>query len=550
MNNKIISAGQLFIMMFVIRVTVFFMLPSFLGSGSSLWTGLLPFMIFSVISLISIFPLDFYYKTETDESYMILFLKIISVSVITAHSLLIFEEFALYFVNEQLNSVILLGLFFAAVIYAVRSGIEAVVRFSAIVFVLIISVCFAAASVALPSSSVESVPDITNTMSSLNINSIISPAVLFSDTTLVFCLCRNIKGSFRRCMGMWCIFSSLVAGFFILLTGTTMNSYLSGVPFPFFHIIDINGNLQRFDPVFIGIALSGLFCYASSGLYILSDCIKSLTVKIPALDNKALPISCSVIVLLFISAYYYAPFRSLLSNSYLYLFIVLLFAFIIPLSEVLISKIRIRSGTIKKYVKAAVSVFTAVIFSVLLSGCMPVQLNQRIIVQGIGIDRDNNSYKATILAIDTDSKDNENSVKLISYTADTVPELLIGIENQRGKQLLFSQCLFIMMNRSSAENINDTIGCFSGRRDIIKTINLMACEDSSAELLQKAVNSFGYHAEDISIITDSKASGQGNKRVTLFDYISAKNSGKENIQLPVIEIDNENRSLFSEKQLN
>ena len=101
-----------------------------------------------------------------------------------------------------------------------------------------------------------------------------------------------------------------------------------------------------------------------------------------------------------------------------------------------------------------------------------MQLNQRLIVQGIGIDKNVDGYKITLIVLDTDNKDKENSVKLVYAEGKTVKKALYELENQRGKKLLLSQCLFVMMDRNAVSECRKTLSYFGEAPEMQKTANL------------------------------------------------------------------------------
>ena len=183
------------------------------------------------------------------------------------------------------------------------------------------------------------------------------------------------------------------------------------------------------------------------------------------------------------------------------------------------------------------------------SGCKATQLNQRLIVQGIGIDKTPTGCCITLITLDTGSLKEENTITIRNYEGESIDSAFRNSEYTSGKKLMLSQCLFIIMNRSACKEADNILGYFAKQKEIIKTANIMTSEGTAEDTIKTAVNDYKYHSEDISIISDSSVSDQPVPHFTLFDYISEKDNPSHEILLPVIKTDNKTSSLTCKRGL-
>ena len=175
-----------------------------------------------------------------------------------------------------------------------------------------------------------------------------------------------------------------------------------------------------------------------------------------------------------------------------------------------------------------------------------MQLNQRLIVQGIGIVRNVDGYKITLIVLDTDNKENENSVKLVYAEGQTVEKALYELENQRGKKLLLSQCLFVMMDREAVSDCKKALSYFGETGEMQKTANLMVTDGTAEKTIATAIDKLGYQSEYINVLADSRAVSQTEVHCSLLDYVSSLKGTETALLFPYIII-NEDISALSVK---
>ena len=158
-----------------------------------------------------------------------------------------------------------------------------------------------------------------------------------------------------------------------------------------------------------------------------------------------------------------------------------------------------------------------------------------------------NEFEITLLTLDTDAENSEKAVKIIRGTGGDIEQAKEQIEKSTGKRCLFSQCLFIMMNREAASDHENTLNFFCENKEIIKTLNLIVSDENCNDLLTYAAEKKGYHSEDINMVTVSSVIDSSRTHCTLFDYISSSKERIKVLEIPIIETDRKTGQLISEE---
>lgn len=550
MNNNTIASGQLFILLFVTRITAAIMFPAVISGSGSVWNNFLPLLITFALSFIVMLPFFFCRKDisgikrieEVSEKFQIFY--ILYFIFISVYDMIKLNGFAQELAGKNLNIEIIEAFILLTAVYAAFMGIEAIVRFSAISFAVIVISYIMAVVFLAPSYSSDNLTPLHSVSSSSIYDGTIMILSEITEFAVLFMLFSRTKGKFVRNLIMWNIFSYIFLLLMFILICGSLGEYLIHMPYPFYHLIDGSGTLQRFNPFFIGVTLSGLCCSLSTAFCIIFDSIK----KLMPMKNKN-----SVRVFVSVSAGIYgltlwlnqnARIKDILFNRYVLCTLMIVFSLILPAAVIIISK----SGR-KRILRASVSLICVLTILFSFNGCSSVQLNQRLIVQGIGIDKNDNGYQLTLIVLDTESEERENAVKLVYTEGSSVAEAMAGLENQRGKSVLLSQCLFLILNRNAAEESSDSLAYFRHNNDIMKTTNIMVSYESSGETLKTAIEDMGYQSEYINVLSDSKAIDQTAVHFSLFDYVTSVNNPYGDMLLPYIFIDREMNCLKADGSL-
>lgn len=529
-KNKKITAAQLGVLMFVSRISAVITAQQSFDGKASVWGLMLPLLVSIVIYTTVLIPVlvcggfekqqkaDDIFTTRSGRAFLILF-SVYECTSILYRTFSFCIEYA-----PDISGIVITVIIFAAAVYAAVKGLEAAVRFSFLVFIWILAGSIVVMTGLFPLFDLQSLNMNAGRISmSDGIASVISGA---GEIILLICYLSRTKGRMLRPVMMWNIFQSLFLVFMLILVSGSMGIYLIGTTFPFYHITDGTGTLQRLHPVFISIVISSAVCQLSGYMLILKDSLCSMRSS-----SKAFYFTVSAIA----GA---AVFLSMNKNIGDILFdkkvmMVIIFAAVIFLPFIRLIGILIKNKKVSKRMLACM----LTVLIVFMSGCSDIPLNQRLIIQGIGIDREDDGIMLTMLTLDTEAENSENSIKIVKGRGKNVEDAVNSTEASTGKRCLLSQCLFIMMNRDAASESSETLSYFCKSKEIMKTANIIVSTENSEELLTEAVKKFGMHSEDINMAVNSSADKRKTEGCTLFDYIVFTKGEDRELYFPLIKKD-------------
>lgn len=532
-SERIISSGQLFGLLFVYKLFTILLYPSAINSTGSFQEIIISLLIFSVISFLLLYSVIQYRKLSTDSE----------IWLINGGYGLFFSFLFLFHINDlysfiseltgnSFNTMLCIIFLLIFSIYSATRGVEAIVRFSSVVviFSLLLSVLFVVCLI--PSFSIDKV-GLGGTFSiSYNSRGIITLFSQAQEIALMFILCKKAKGNFFRDCMLWNIFQYIFLIMIFILVFGSLGNYLIGIKYPLFHSIEGSGVLQRLNAVFLSAVTSLGFTAVTTDLYIINETSRHFKFRVSSL---LIPAGLSLAA---VFCCLNPDFSELIFQQSVVFYGTLIFSVIIPFAAIVFLKLK----SVSKKTAAASVLFICIITVAIFSGCSAAQLNQRIIIQGMGIDKTENGYELTLLVLDTESDSVKNHEKLMKSDGPTVREAIHALERNSGMKTMLSQCLFIIMNTDAAKEYTETLSYFSEQNDIMKLTGLMTAQDSSA-LIEIAVDEMGYNSERLELLTDSKVIENSIPSFTLFDYVSVIKASDKDLVFPYIEIDKKNDSI-------
>ena len=135
------------------------------------------------------------------------------------------------------------------------------------------------------------------------------------------------------------------------------------------------------------------------------------------------------------------------------------------------------------------------------SGCSNyAQLHQKLIVQAIGVDYENDKYSITVQALDFKNlKDKDTpTVKVLELEGLTVMEALGNISNQTGLNPLYSQNLMLIIGKPTAEQgINKLIDFFIHHYEMRPNITVCLSTGKASDILTLESNGKILEAKNI-----------------------------------------------------
>ena len=148
------------------------------------------------------------------------------------------------------------------------------------------------------------------------------------------------------------------------------------------------------------------------------------------------------------------------------------------------------------------------IFNIFFVGCSNTKpLNQRLVINGIGIDLDiqTNKYLVTLQTLDFENKNSqkEPSVKVIELEGDSITDALNKLHKESGFEPLYSQNTIIIFGQEAAQNgINKILDFFIRNYETRLNVKICVAKGEASRLLKIKSNDKTVKAESISDIID------------------------------------------------
>ena len=162
-----------------------------------------------------------------------------------------------------------------------------------------------------------------------------------------------------------------------------------------------------------------------------------------------------------------------------------------------------------------------VTIALLLSGCSKTQIQDRLIIKGIGIDSKSGGYTLTLQYTDTNSTDSENSVHTVEVYGDTVGDAIGNIKNSTGKEPFIGQNTAVVLGRQTAqENADTALDYFLRYNDARPNVKLYISATTANEVLSFRKDGEIIPIESISALSpESRLKGH---HYTLLDFVNMR----------------------------
>ncbi len=177
-------------------------------------------------------------------------------------------------------------------------------------------------------------------------------------------------------------------------------------------------------------------------------------------------------------------------------------------------------------------------------------ISNRLVIQGIGIDLDNDgTYTVTLQAIDTNSSQaasaegaSQPPIKAYKLKGDTIYTAIKTVTEKEGKIPLYSQNRIILIGKSiTEEKMDDVIDFFVRNVENGGTVYIAAAQKTAAEILtaknsdeyisaQKLENSIEAYEYDARIFATQ-----------IYELINRYNSGTKDFALPLFSLQEKNK---------
>ncbi len=154
-------------------------------------------------------------------------------------------------------------------------------------------------------------------------------------------------------------------------------------------------------------------------------------------------------------------------------------------------------------------VYVFCLFLVLaVCGCTPgVELRDRLIVQAVGVDLQNNKYALTLKVLETSGSGGEQKFEqvIMKGTGETVAEAFADIDIQQGMKIFLGNNKLIILGREVAEKgLQYAVDYFNNNRESRPTVVVVISDTTAADILTAKSNKRLIPAEAIEAKLDDE----------------------------------------------
>ena len=489
-KRDIVTVGQIYTLLFISRISLSVIYSVFVSGMENIWDLFLPLIICIPVSILLLVPVNFGKKSVCTQAvekfgkigYVIPVLYGIYFLLSGLYAIKALEHFLNIVLPDGINTGVVTAVLVTACIYGAVKGIEALSRMAAVVLGFILLSSAIVFIYLMQGFSAENILPVEYVTFGSIADGVVFIISRMNTSAALNVLLPSTKGRLWKSAVIYSVLVFLFMCFMLILLRGAVGDYINSRELSVYQATEGAGTLQRLNPLFIFVTMCSLFCNVSVMLFAVSESVKEIFGKS---HGKMISVISGITA-------------------------------VIPL--------------IIKMPKIT-AMFLAL---AILGGCNSMQLNQRLIVQGIGIDKNVDGYKITLIVLDTDNKENENSVKLVYAEGQTVEKALYELENQRGKKLLLSQCLFMMMDRKAVSDCKKALSYFGETGEMQKTANLMVADGTAEKTILTAIDKLGYQSEYINVLADSRAVSQTEVHCSLLDYVSSLKGTETALLFPYI----------------
>lgn len=560
-NRGIITAGQLFVLLFISRAIVTITYSPELSSGDDMWNHLLSAIISFPMTLIMLIPTLFLRKFNRNMSVLeygenifkrlsiiISLFYAIYFIMVCGYGVAIYNKFLSLGVNGEAPIFAVAAAVLIASCYGAFKGIEAIARASGLILIGLIATILLLFFALTPSIDTENY----RTILSISYDSVYNGTVLMlsrmSCIPAIAVLYPIVKGNVKKGSILWCSSIFILIMVSIILVTGSLGDYLKNSIFPVYQAAKtVNiGFLQRLDALFIGLWTAGLFCRLSLFLYLFALCVGK------AFGKKTSRIAILVggaAIFIFGMVTADMGFTSFMFNSTFWLWLTLTAAVFIPLFLLICYIIKSSSQKNKTRRKTGVSslVLTICIGLTVLtfSGCMSrAELNEKIIIEGIGIDKLGDEYTLTAMVMNIESTEETLPPNIISASGASVAECFDNISRNTGRQVMLSDNRFIAMNKSAAGVADEVLSYFNNSFEARPDVLIYVTEGNSMDILTNEKILESITAEDIAMIGGDYSNGTV-KACEYKEYKASDNSGIYDVSVPILMLDENKNSIMT-----
>lgn len=190
----------------------------------------------------------------------------------------------------------------------------------------------------------------------------------------------------------------------------------------------------------------------------------------------------------------------------------------------------------KKTVFKLVGIFLAGVLVLLAASSRNyIELHERLIIQGLGIDRTEQGYKVSVQALKTTEED---KIELLVTEGDTVYDALNNLSLQIGKVPLYTHNIMVVIGRSAAEHgLDDVLDFFVRYHEARPTESVFMASDTAGELFAHQEDGQYTLLKDIDESAHARQYNSQLVQVEVMDVINDLYRRSNSAHLPILSLE-------------
>ena len=334
---------------------------------------------------------------------------------------------------------------------------------------------------------------------------------------------RTAEEKPHKGVNIWITLSFALCISIAVMTYAVSGEYSNYTKFPFYTSAQLleAGSFKRLDVLFLMLWVIGIYINIS---VLLSSLKEVMYMTYESVTAKRVFVA-GVITVTAVSAvsFKYDELRDILLDHFFVTLLIILTVFILPGLFLVFNRPRR-----KKRTAAAVLALLTVLSSFALSGCGKTEIQDRLIVKGIGIDKTDDGYSAAIQYIDTSSSTDAQENKCFSVSGESLADAMGNIKNSIGLEPFLGQLSVVAAGYDTAEDMDIIADYFMRRNDVRPSVKLYLSQTTAEELL-------GFKKDGKIMPIDMMTSVSPELSVKSNDYtlLSYINSRIDPVQTPV-----------------
>lgn len=196
--------------------------------------------------------------------------------------------------------------------------------------------------------------------------------------------------------------------------------------------------------------------------------------------------------------------------------------------------------------KKGMAFFAAILLLLTLTGCKNGgdsgrEIRDRLIVQGIGVDRDGDGYRLTLQAFNTavaggqDDGMSGNVTKVYETSGATIADAMRNITLTAGRRPLYSHNWIIVFGEDVArEGLNETLDFFVRDYATRSTVDLAVARGKAADIIKSPFNGSSIPAREIQMALKMGTVNAKTLQLPLHDAVTLMEDKTSDVYLPLL----------------